>query len=226
MPPSKSSRGEERQIWPTQMRRSHSTRITRMDRQRPASKCWSASSLQRTAARRFWSTAGHRQRSYAVIHRKLFTPWPLDQEPFGSTTPRRKTDLRAREAPFQLDNYGRVVQVRYNDRSVVPPNCDDYLSHDAWTHFGSQLAQAKPLKVRLRRCDALVFDNTRILYARERFYDPRRCLEGCYIDSDEVWPRLAFFERQRRLTNADYSAYEPYAKSWHTIWGSPRAPPT
>lgn len=149
VPPSNSCRDEERQIWLTQVRHSHSTRTTRIDRQRPGFQILVCIELAVDGGAKLLVDGSAQAEKLRRDSPQAFHTLATRPRIFRFYDAATTTDLKARETPFQLDTYGRVVHVRYNYRSVVPPNCDDHMSHNVWTQFGSQLTQAKPLKIRL-----------------------------------------------------------------------------
>lgn len=94
-----------------------------------------------------------------------------------------------------LDREGAVTGIRFNDRSLAPPECPpeemDALL-DALAQFVEQLRDPdNQLRILLRPGDVLVFDNQRILHGRTAF-DPNlaeRHLRSCHVDRDAVHSR-------------------------------------
>jgi gamma-butyrobetaine dioxygenase len=111
------------------------------------------------------------------------------------------TALRACQPLIDLDPYGRVRGVRFNNRSsgtVRQPYPEVVAFYAAYRRWAGLLAQPeRALTMRLRPGDCLIFDNTRILHGRTAFTSAGgRHLQGCYADLDALASSLAVLDRQ------------------------------
>jgi hypothetical protein len=110
----------------------------------------------------------------------------------------RTIDERTRQPMFVLDDRGEVVGVRIHTRAAgpmtLPPG--EVESYYAAHHRLSELMMSvdQQIKFRLNSGDSVVFDNHRVLHAREHFSDPERFLQICNV------PRESFHESLRTLT--------------------------
>jgi gamma-butyrobetaine dioxygenase len=130
-----------------------------------------------------------------------------DPEAFGilSSTPVRfefsdaNTYLSSERPLIQCS--GRTVEaIHYNNRSMaplqipaeqIPPFYRAYRSFAAILHEPAQI-----LTTSLAPSDTVVFDNRRILHGRTAFPSgERRLLQGCYLDRDGLFSRIAVLRR-------------------------------
>lgn len=103
-------------------------------------------------------------------------------------------DLQARAPMITLDDRGRVITIRYNNRSIAPADLPAenlpafYRAYRAFSH----LLRHPEVEVTLRLApgDCVVFDNMRVLHGRKGFTPGRRWLQGCYADKDALFGRL------------------------------------
>ena len=108
-------------------------------------------------------------------------------------------DQRARQRMFALDDRGEVVGVRVHTRSAGPL---DIATDLVEAYYGAyrRLCQLMmnpehQIQFRLESGDAVLFDNHRILHARQHFTDQARFLQICNV------PRESFHEQYRLLAH-------------------------
>jgi gamma-butyrobetaine dioxygenase len=116
-----------------------------------------------------------------------------------------RTALRASGPAIELNPDGAVRGIRWNDRSIEPPQVPVDAVHDVYRALRAFAAvlDRPELHVHLTLApgDCIVFDNTRILHARTAFtHAPgdgggARHLQGCYADLDGVASARAVLER-------------------------------
>ncbi|EJD45326.1 Clavaminate synthase-like protein [Auricularia subglabra TFB-10046 SS5] len=107
---------------------------------------------------------------------------------------------------------GAIGHINYSPpfQAPLPPETPDAV-YDALKAFADILEEdGRVLKYLLREGDAVVFDNRRVLHAREAFVDPAeaavgegepsRRLKGCYVEQDAMLDRARVL--RRRLTEA------------------------
>ncbi|WP_425403104.1 2-trimethylaminoethylphosphonate dioxygenase [Hwanghaeella sp.] len=103
-------------------------------------------------------------------------------------------DLQARAPMITVDDKGRVVTIRYNNRSIAPADlsaADLPAFYDAYRKFSHYLRNPEvEATLRLAPGDCVVFDNMRVLHGRKGFAPGKRWLQGCYADKDAVYGRL------------------------------------
>ncbi len=103
-------------------------------------------------------------------------------------------DLQARAPLIATDDKGRVVTIRYNNRSIAPadiPAPDLPRFYGAYRKFSSLLRHPEvEVTFQLEPGDCVIFDNMRVLHGRKTFSPGRRWLQGCYADKDAVFGRL------------------------------------
>ena len=127
------------------------------------------------------------------------TPWP-----FGYSDD--ETELRAASPLIGLSLRGRIREVRFNNRSMLPPPLSAweaeaaYAAYRAWAELLSRPEFL--LRLRLAPGDCLIFDNTRVLHARTAFAAAgsspagERHLQGCYADLDGLLSTRAVLRRR------------------------------
>ena len=111
------------------------------------------------------------------------------------------TALRASGTTIECNRQGEVRSIRWNDRSVEPPQVaadrvDDLYA--ALRAFAEVLKDpALHLHLVLAPGDCIVFDNTRVLHARTAFSESggTRHLQGCYADLDALASAVAIESR-------------------------------
>jgi len=115
-------------------------------------------------------------------------------------------ELSATRPMIGLDTYGRVREVRFNNRSMQPIRlrpADSERFYDAYRAFAEVLNRpGQQFVMRLQPGDCVIFDNTRLLHARTRFEESpaegaggERHLQGCYADLDGLESTLAVLRR-------------------------------
>lgn len=110
-----------------------------------------------------------------------------------------EADLRARGPMIGLDDRGRVIAVRYNNRSVAPFDVPFDVMPDyyrAVRRFAGLLLDPRfELVHRLEAGQLVLFDNLRILHGRRGDFVGRRHLQGCYADKDALLSTLRVLRR-------------------------------
>lgn len=112
-----------------------------------------------------------------------------------------RTALRASGPAIELNSAGDVRGIRWNDRSIEPPQVPVHAVDEVYRALRAfAVVLARP-ELHLHRTlapgDCIVFDNTRILHARTAFIDGAgaRHLQGCYADLDGLASARAVLER-------------------------------
>ena len=132
-------------------------------------------------------------------------------------------ELRATRPMIGVDPRGRIREVRFNSRSMLPPRLgrkgregrreragraggagreDMVAFYAAYRAFTEMIMRPElMLTFRLDPGDCVVLDNTRVLHARTGL-DPAggRHLQGCYADLDGVASTLAVLRRGRKAS--------------------------
>jgi gamma-butyrobetaine dioxygenase len=126
------------------------------------------------------------------------TPWPFGYVDID-------TELRACQPLIGLSPCGRIREVRFNNRSMLPPALPferartAYEAYHAWA--GLLERPEFRLSLRLAPGDCLIVDNTRVLHARTASTgdgespSTQRHLQGCYADMDGLLSTLAVLRR-------------------------------
>jgi alpha-ketoglutarate-dependent taurine dioxygenase len=110
-------------------------------------------------------------------------------------------DLVAERTMLDLDTMGQFRAIYYNDRSIEPlplkgPKLKKY--YPAYRRLVEMVRDpARLVTARLEPGDLVLFDNTRILHGRTAFYGGSRHLQGCYLDADGLYSKLAVHTRDR-----------------------------
>jgi gamma-butyrobetaine dioxygenase len=106
-------------------------------------------------------------------------------------------ELRATRPMIGVDPLGRIREIRFNNRSLLPDETAAFYA--AYRAFAGLISAPElMLTFRLRPGDCVVFDNTRILHACTAFAATgQRHLQGCYADLDGVTSTLAVLRRDR-----------------------------
>jgi gamma-butyrobetaine dioxygenase len=104
--------------------------------------------------------------------------------------------LRTSQPLIQLSPRGRVLGIRFNNRSMRPvqlPCAEVTAFYAAYRRWAELLARPeRRLRLRLAPGDCLIVDNTRVLHARTAFsVTGERLLQGCYADIDGLASTLA-----------------------------------
>jgi gamma-butyrobetaine dioxygenase len=121
--------------------------------------------------------------------------------------------LRATGPMIGLDPRGRIRQIRFNGRSLLPvrlPPAAAVAFYAAYRAFAELVSDpAAMVTARLSPGDCVIIDNTRILHGRTGFTDDggaradgtgRRHLQGCYADLDGLASAVAVMGRQSGQT--------------------------
>ncbi|WP_027855837.1 gamma-butyrobetaine dioxygenase [Marinobacterium jannaschii] len=113
----------------------------------------------------------------------------------------RDTDYRFRATALKLDSEGNVSEVRIANFLRGPldlPGGDIAALYKAYRQFMLLTRESRFQYFRqLQAGDMIVFDNRRVLHARNAF-DLKagdRHLQGCYVDRDELLSRIRVLER-------------------------------
>jgi len=113
--------------------------------------------------------------------------------------------LMARRPVFRLDSAGRLVQVSYNPLDRAPIFLPDAELRTFYRAYGAfaRLANDRRLQYRRRLAPGslVLFDNWRLLHARDAYQGYRR-LAGAYLNKEDVESRL----RVLRLREAELGA--------------------
>lgn len=115
-------------------------------------------------------------------------------------------ELSATRPMIGLDPYGRVREIRFNNRSMQPVRlrpADAERFYDAYRAFAEVLNRPdQQVIMRMQPGDCVIFDNTRLLHARSAFEGcpaegagGERHLQGCYADLDGLESTLAVLRR-------------------------------
>jgi gamma-butyrobetaine dioxygenase len=110
-------------------------------------------------------------------------------------------ELSATRPMIGLDPYGRVREVRFNNRSMQPVRLrpvDSEQFYDAYRAFAEVInRREQQVVIRMQPGDCVIFDNTRLLHARTGFEGAggERHLQGCYADLDGLESTLAVLRR-------------------------------
>ena len=114
------------------------------------------------------------------------------------------TSLRASGTTIEVNAAGAVRGIRWNERSIEPPQVAPHLVDEVYRSLGAFAEViARPelvLHITLAPGDCIIFDNTRILHARAAFADGAgaRHLQGCYADLDGLASTVAVQQRPLR----------------------------
>jgi gamma-butyrobetaine dioxygenase len=112
-------------------------------------------------------------------------------------------ELSATRPMIALDPYGRIREIRFNNRSMQPVRlrpADSERFYDAYRAFAEVLNRREQQTVmQMQPGDCVIFDNTRLLHARSGFEAEggERHLQGCYADMDGLESTLAVLRRDR-----------------------------
>ena len=112
------------------------------------------------------------------------------------------TELTARRPMINVDDHGRVIEVRFNNRSLAPLDiamADAPAFYDAYRRFAECLFDPDAaLSFKLEPGELFAVDNRRMLHGRTAFSSAgQRHLQGCYVDMDGLLSRLAVLERDQ-----------------------------
>ncbi|WP_218917383.1 2-trimethylaminoethylphosphonate dioxygenase [Luteipulveratus mongoliensis] len=113
------------------------------------------------------------------------------------------TELSATRSMIDVDPYGRVREVRFNNRSLQPVRLrpeDTERFYVAYRAFAEVINRPEHQVVfRMQPGDCVIFDNIRLLHARTGFEGEagERHLQGCYADLDGLESTLAVLRRAR-----------------------------
>jgi len=112
-------------------------------------------------------------------------------------------ELSATRPMIGLDPYGRVREIRFNNRSMQPVRLRAAESEQFYAAYRAfaEVINRPQLQVvfRMRPGDCVIFDNIRLLHARTGFEGEagERHLQGCYADLDGLESTLAVLRRDR-----------------------------
>lgn len=110
--------------------------------------------------------------------------------------------LSARQRLIEKDDRGRVIAVRFNNRSIAPfdlPADAMERFYGAYRRFAEILIRpALHVTFRLKPGDTLMVNNQRVLHGRTPLGAGQRHLQGCYVDHDGPLSRLALLEAAQR----------------------------
>jgi len=112
-------------------------------------------------------------------------------------------ELSATRPMIGLDPYGRVREIRFNNRSMQPVRlraAESEQFYAAYRAFAEVINRPQlQIVFRMRPGDCVIFDNIRLLHARTGFEGEagERHLQGCYADLDGLESTLAVLRRDR-----------------------------
>ncbi|MDT4999599.1 MAG: gamma-butyrobetaine dioxygenase [Mycobacterium sp.] len=112
-------------------------------------------------------------------------------------------ELSATRPMIGLDPYGRVREIRFNNRSMQPVRlraAESERFYAAYRAFADVINRPQlQIAFRMRPGDCVIFDNIRLLHARTGFEGEagERHLQGCYADLDGLESTLAVLRRGR-----------------------------
>ena len=118
----------------------------------------------------------------------------------------RAVDFRGGGRAICLDVDGNVVGFRYHSRATAPLDLPEDLIEPMYAASYELVSRlndpAYHLRFRLEAGDAIVFDNHRVLHAREGF-SGRRHLRLFHVEREEFHNRLRLLSRKLNSDNAD-----------------------
>ena len=108
----------------------------------------------------------------------------------------------------RIDSFGNLECVAHNNQTrgsfVNAPSELVYKAYQALFQLTNELhARENEFHWKLREGDILIFNNKRVLHGRKA-YDPSaasRCLEGAYLDWDEVLSKYRVLRKQSSREN-------------------------
>lgn len=110
-------------------------------------------------------------------------------------------DLQSRAPLIELDDRGRLVAVRYNNRSAAPFDLPaDVMPryYAAFRRFAAMLHRPEfELGFKLGNGQLMIFNNRRVLHGRKGFGEGKRHLQGCYADLDALTSELRKLEERK-----------------------------
>lgn len=105
-------------------------------------------------------------------------------------------DIRQHHPVINLDNFGQIVEIKYNAHLADIFDLPEEVMHDYYLAYRNLMGRLrKPeytIELKLQAGDMVVFDNRRVMHGRTEF-DPStgsRHLRGCYVDRSEFQSRL------------------------------------
>ena len=121
-------------------------------------------------------------------------------QPFHRIVPSAGIDQRTRAPVFVVDEYDTIVGYRFHTRTAAPLDVPAHLVEwlYATNHQLSTLMmdERNHARFRLESGDTVLFDNHRVMHAREGFDDPNRMMRICNVSREQ-------FHEQLRLLAAD-----------------------
>lgn len=105
-------------------------------------------------------------------------------------------DLRQHHSIINLDSFGNIIEIKYNDHLADVFDMSEDVMHDFYLAYRDLMRRFKgpeyTIKLRLEAGDMAVFDNRRVMHGRSEFKPNtgRRHLRGCYVDRSEFQSRL------------------------------------
>lgn len=110
-------------------------------------------------------------------------------------------DLRQHHSIINLDSFGNIVEIKYNDHIADIFDMPEEIMHDFYLAYRELMRRIKgpeyKINIRLEAGDMAVFDNRRVMHGRTEFQPNtgRRQLRGCYVDRSEFQSRLRVLEK-------------------------------
>lgn len=112
------------------------------------------------------------------------------------------SDYRFRGTAIVKDDDGQIVEIRLANFLRGPIDVPAHQTMDLYRAYRRFIALTREkrfqFRFRLNAGDLIVFDNRRVLHARNAFdlKTGNRHLQGCYIDRDELLSRIRLLERE------------------------------
>ena len=128
----------------------------------------------------------------------------LSTVPWDFSNRSRVTDYRWKAPIIKINSNGSVEELRVGNFLHAPLQVDFEIMepmYDAYKFFET-LSQDDFFKIKFHLApgECLIFDNRRLLHARDSFdlSKGERHLCGCYIERDELWSSIRMLERKRK----------------------------
>lgn len=110
-------------------------------------------------------------------------------------------DLRQHHSIINLDSFGNIIEIKYNDHLANVFDMSEDIMHDFYLAYRDLMRRFKgpeyKIMFKLKAGEMAVFDNRRVMHGRAEFKPNtgRRHLHGCYVDRSEFQSRLRVLER-------------------------------
>ncbi len=114
----------------------------------------------------------------------------------------KEHDIRQHHPVINLDNFGNIIEIKYNAHLADIFDLPDHIMHDYYLAYRNLMARLKDerfkIELKLQGGQMVVFDNRRVLHGRNKFDENagNRHLRGCYVDRSEFKSRLRVLARR------------------------------